>query len=112
MGYSWAGRLRQIETTFLPTNRHLSNLLQSNQPQELRKCNDEGINYFAYKIIETKRSELQLKTSKVSLWYPEVHHHCPNTKTLVIGTKLDLRDDINAIAKLNEKMHAQSHTSK
>ncbi|KAK7507873.1 hypothetical protein BaRGS_00000838 [Batillaria attramentaria] len=26
-------------------------------------------------------------------WYPEVTHHCPNTPIVLVGTKLDLRDN-------------------
>ncbi|XP_045214121.2 ras-related C3 botulinum toxin substrate 1-like isoform X1 [Mercenaria mercenaria] len=26
-------------------------------------------------------------------WYPEVKHHCPHTPIVLIGTKMDLRDD-------------------
>ncbi|XP_053383124.1 ras-related C3 botulinum toxin substrate 2-like [Mercenaria mercenaria] len=26
-------------------------------------------------------------------WYPEVKHHCPDTPIVLIGTKMDLRDD-------------------
>ncbi len=36
-------------------------------------------------------------------WYPEVSHHCPNTPIIVVGTKLDLRDDKETIDKLKEK---------
>eukprot|EP00730_Choanoeca_flexa_P002234 TRINITY_DN10964_c0_g1_i2.p1 TRINITY_DN10964_c0_g1~~TRINITY_DN10964_c0_g1_i2.p1 ORF type:complete len:193 (+),score=44.04 TRINITY_DN10964_c0_g1_i2:108-686(+) len=36
-------------------------------------------------------------------WYPEVSHHCPNVPIILVGTKLDLRDDKAAIAKLAEK---------
>ncbi|CAF1014085.1 unnamed protein product [Didymodactylos carnosus] len=36
-------------------------------------------------------------------WYPEVSHHCPNTPIVLVGTKLDLRDDKIAIEKLKEK---------
>ena len=36
-------------------------------------------------------------------WYPEVSHHCPNTPLLLVGTKLDLRDDTETINRLREK---------
>eukprot|EP00019_Armaparvus_languidus_P007747 CAMPEP_0168592162 /NCGR_PEP_ID=MMETSP0420-20121227/7556_1 /TAXON_ID=498008 /ORGANISM="Pessonella sp." /LENGTH=193 /DNA_ID=CAMNT_0008628073 /DNA_START=33 /DNA_END=614 /DNA_ORIENTATION=- len=36
-------------------------------------------------------------------WYPEVSHHCPNTPLLLVGTKLDLREDSETINRLNEK---------
>lgn len=36
-------------------------------------------------------------------WYPEVSHHCPNTPIILVGTKVDLRDDKETIEKLKEK---------
>jgi len=36
-------------------------------------------------------------------WYPEISHHCPNTPILLIGTKLDLREDHETIQRLREK---------
>eukprot|EP01124_Arcella_intermedia_P027992 TRINITY_DN5595_c0_g1_i6.p1 TRINITY_DN5595_c0_g1~~TRINITY_DN5595_c0_g1_i6.p1 ORF type:complete len:864 (+),score=241.90 TRINITY_DN5595_c0_g1_i6:45-2636(+) len=36
----------------------------------------------------------------VSKWIPEITHHCPSVPFLLIGSKLDLRDDPNTIEKL------------
>ncbi|KAH7731013.1 rac gtpase [Aphelenchoides avenae] len=36
-------------------------------------------------------------------WYPEVSHHCPRTPIILVGTKLDLRDDPETCDKLRER---------
>ena len=36
-------------------------------------------------------------------WYPEVAHYCPKTPIVLVGLKLDLRDDKETIEKLSEK---------
>mmetsp|Transcript_34394 Transcript_34394/g.86366 ORF Transcript_34394/g.86366 Transcript_34394/m.86366 type:complete len:198 (+) Transcript_34394:361-954(+) len=41
-----------------------------------------------------------------SKWWPEVTHHCPNSKIILVGTKLDLREDKETIDRLKEKGHA------
>jgi len=38
-----------------------------------------------------------------SKWWPEVSHHCPGTPCLIVGTKLDLRDDPEVASRLAEK---------
>ncbi|KAJ3105676.1 Rho GTPase protein rac1 [Phlyctochytrium planicorne] len=39
-------------------------------------------------------------------WYPEIGHHAPNTPIILVGTKLDLREDREMIEKLREKRMA------
>jgi len=36
-------------------------------------------------------------------WWPEVTHHCPNTRVILVGTKIDLRDDKETLERLSEK---------
>jgi len=48
-------------------------------------------------ISETSYSNVKTK------WYPEVMHHCPSAQVLLIGTKIDLRDDQEMIENLKDK---------
>ena len=36
-------------------------------------------------------------------WHPEVSHHCPNTPAILVGLKMDLRDDPATIQALKSK---------
>ena len=36
-------------------------------------------------------------------WASEIRHYCPTTKCLVVGTKIDLRDDAATLQSLKEK---------
>ncbi|XP_055382963.1 ras-related protein Rac1-like [Condylostylus longicornis] len=36
-------------------------------------------------------------------WFPEIRHHKPNTPIILVGTKLDLRDNKDVIEKLRVK---------
>jgi len=41
-----------------------------------------------------------------SKWFPEISHHAPSTATVLVGTKLDLREDPATIEKLRERRMA------
>jgi len=36
-------------------------------------------------------------------WYTEIKHHCPNTPILLVGTKVDLRDDAATLEELQKQ---------
>lgn len=36
-------------------------------------------------------------------WHPEISHHAPNIPIILVGTKLDLRDDPKALKMLSDK---------
>eukprot|EP00020_Sapocribrum_chincoteaguense_P010046 CAMPEP_0170738494 /NCGR_PEP_ID=MMETSP0437-20130122/4675_1 /TAXON_ID=0 /ORGANISM="Sexangularia sp." /LENGTH=196 /DNA_ID=CAMNT_0011076921 /DNA_START=96 /DNA_END=686 /DNA_ORIENTATION=+ len=38
-----------------------------------------------------------------SKWWPEVTHHCPKATLMLVGTKIDLRDDPQTLEKLRSK---------
>ncbi|KAK0398518.1 hypothetical protein QR680_002631 [Steinernema hermaphroditum] len=44
-------------------------------------------------------------------WYPEVSHHCPNTPIILVGTKLDLREDRDTVERLLERRLAPVTTA-
>ncbi|KAF5377537.1 hypothetical protein D9615_005316 [Tricholomella constricta] len=39
-------------------------------------------------------------------WYPEISHHAPSTSVVLVGTKLDLREDPATIEKLRDRRMA------
>ncbi|XP_065185209.1 ras-related C3 botulinum toxin substrate 3-like [Sycon ciliatum] len=41
-----------------------------------------------------------------SKWHPEVAKHCPHVPIVLVGTKIDLRDDPDTIARLAEQKKA------
>lgn len=41
-----------------------------------------------------------------SKWYPEVFHNCPTTPIILVGSKMDLRNDPEVVAKLESRKEA------
>jgi len=41
-----------------------------------------------------------------SKWCPEIKHHCPDAPILLIGTKIDLREDKEALQALSDNGHS------
>eukprot|EP01105_Mastigella_eilhardi_P007696 TRINITY_DN1931_c0_g2_i1.p1 TRINITY_DN1931_c0_g2~~TRINITY_DN1931_c0_g2_i1.p1 ORF type:complete len:192 (-),score=54.66 TRINITY_DN1931_c0_g2_i1:63-638(-) len=39
-------------------------------------------------------------TNAKNKWWPEIMHHCPNCKFIIVGTKMDLRDDPATVLEL------------
>jgi len=52
----------------------------------------------AFSLIS--RASFENVTAK---WFPELKHHCPGVPMILVGTKLDLRNDPNTVAKLRAK---------
>lgn len=38
-----------------------------------------------------------------SKWYPEIKHHCPDAPLILVGTKIDLREDRETLSALSEQ---------
>jgi len=47
-----------------------------------------------------------------SKWHPEISHHAPGVPFLLVGTKIDLRDDDEQVAQLRNKGHEPINEAK
>lgn len=125
VGYSRSRRLRQATTTFLPTDckfplaSHLSEisrvcflfctdgefLLQDVFLICFSLVNPASFENVRAKVMKSHfiGKSIWILTLTRFQWYPEVRHHCPSTPIILVGTKLDLREDKETIEKLKDK---------
>lgn len=58
-------------------------------------------------LLQLRTLELTAYTRLLrSQWYPEIQHHAPNIPIILVGTKLDLRDDEDTKQKLRDRKMA------
>lgn len=94
MGYRRSRRLRSPTTAIIPADGCLHHLLLSGQPTELREREDQG---------RCTSPGVSGRRSRSGQWYPEISHHAPGTSILLVGTKLDLREDVATVNKLRDR---------
>ena len=51
--------------------------------------------------LATPNWPTQCAQNVLTKWHPEIHHHCPKAKRMLIGTKMDLRQNADILAKLS-----------
>lgn len=71
----------------------------------------------AHRVLRTSARRYVINTAPTSLstilehswfgswvqWWPEIAHHAPGVPIVLVGTKLDLREDLQTIEKLRER---------
>ena len=65
--------------------------------------------FFHFSFLSLSLSLFQNITAK---WYKEVIHYCPDVPLILVGTKLDLREDPATISKLQSLGQAPVSTAK
>lgn len=51
-------------------------------------------------------SRAEAATDSRTQWFPEIEHHAPGVPIILVGTKLDLRDDPEQVGVLRQKKMA------
>ncbi|XP_058140912.1 ras-related C3 botulinum toxin substrate 3 isoform X1 [Dasypus novemcinctus] len=90
------------ESTSPPFDNYSANVMVDGKPVNLGLWDTAGQeDYDRLRPLSYPQTDVFLIC--FSLWYPEVRHHCPHTPILLVGTKLDLRDDKDTIERLRDK---------
>uniref|UniRef100_S4RX38 Uncharacterized protein n=1 Tax=Petromyzon marinus TaxID=7757 RepID=S4RX38_PETMA len=103
------------QQNFLPLfNSFLANVTVNGDPLNLQLIDTPGIEEYdrLRSICYTNADVVQICFSLDNQfsfdsipgkWYPEVRHHCPTAPIILVGTKLDLRDNKDAVEKLGQQ---------
>ncbi|KAG2386623.1 hypothetical protein C9374_002367 [Naegleria lovaniensis] len=67
---------------------------------KLRPLSYPDTNVFVIAFSVVSRTSLENAQGK---WYPEISLHSPNTPFVLVGTKIDLRDDMKEVEKLKRE---------
>ena len=113
MGYCRPGRLRQAQASLISSNSrfnlffHSSKKIEAN-PKNLRQSksynhfNLQDVFLICFSVVDP--TSLENVRSK---WYPEISHHAPDVPIILVGTKLDLRNDVAYVQKMRGKSPPQ-----
>eukprot|EP01121_Diplochlamys_sp_Union-15-3_P002236 TRINITY_DN1194_c0_g2_i1.p1 TRINITY_DN1194_c0_g2~~TRINITY_DN1194_c0_g2_i1.p1 ORF type:complete len:200 (+),score=30.17 TRINITY_DN1194_c0_g2_i1:46-645(+) len=86
-----------------PVNLGLWDTAAHEDYDRLRPLTYPGTNVFLVAFSISSPASYENVRAK---WIPEITHYCPNTPMILVGTKLDLREDIATIHELASKMQA------
>lgn len=83
----WRTSFLDIRTVYRP----IPHLLLSCRPEKLWERSYKSQWIFLHNVLASYIEEQ---------WYPEISHHTPSAKILLVGTQLDLRDDPEVVENL------------
>lgn len=106
MGHGWARRLRSSAPALLPGHQRAADLLlcrQSRLAGERARKGQWSLAPFPSTLSLLLVAAHPLSwLSSPSQWVPEVRHFCPNVPFVLVGCKMDLRNDPVTIAELKK----------
>nr|CAG4719236.1 unnamed protein product [Naegleria fowleri] len=87
---------------YIPTvfENHSANVRHKDKTVNLTLWDTAGQEVFVIAFSVVSRTSFENALSK---WYPEISFHSPNTPFVLVGTKIDLRDDMKEIEKLKRE---------
>ncbi|XP_022536126.2 ras-related C3 botulinum toxin substrate 1-like [Astyanax mexicanus] len=101
---------------YIPTvfDNYMSTVMVDSRPFTLKLCDTAGQeDYDRLRPLSYPHTDVFIICFSISdpasydnvklKWYPEVSHHCPNVPFLLVGTKMEEREDPTVLKKLKEQ---------